>query len=82
MICSVSPRLNEVRGAHDDEQQSARLGERREARAAGHASREGARRNVRPDAPNENYTIKHNTVFDLISEEIFWVKKKKNHFFI
>ena len=35
---------------------------RREARAAGRASREGARRNVRPDAPNNNYTIKHNTL--------------------
>ena len=28
----VSPGLNEVRGAHDDEQQSARPGARREAR--------------------------------------------------
>ena len=44
--------LNEVRGAHDDEQQSAH----REVCAAGCASREGARRNVRPDAPNKNYT--------------------------
>ena len=49
---SVSPGLNEVRGAHHDEQQSARSGARREARAAGRAPREGARRNVRPDAPN------------------------------
>ena len=32
---SVSPRLNEVRGAHDDEQQSARPGARREARPRG-----------------------------------------------
>ena len=37
-------------------------GARREARAAGRASREGARRNVRPDAPNKNYTINHNTL--------------------
>ena len=51
---SVSSGLNEVRGAHDDEQQSAWPGARREARAAGCASREGARRNVRPDAPNNN----------------------------
>ena len=54
IICiSVSPGLNEVRGAHDDEQQSVRLGARREARAAGRASREDARRNVRPDALNK-----------------------------
>ena len=52
---SVSPGLNVVRGAHDAEQQSARPG-------AGRMSREGARRNVRPDAPNKNYTIKHNTL--------------------
>ena len=50
---SVSPGLNEVRGAHDDEQQRAR---------PGRTSREGARRNVRPDAPNKNYTIKHDTL--------------------
>ena len=36
--------------------------ERGRARVARHASREGARRNVRPDAPNKNYTIKHNTL--------------------
>ena len=31
------------------------------SRARGRAvGREGARRNVRPDAPNTNYTIKHN----------------------
>ena len=53
--------LNEVRGVHDDEQQSVRRA-RREAGAAGRASREGARRNVRLDAPNKNYTIKHNTL--------------------
>ena len=34
-VFSVSRRLNEVRGAHDDEQQSAQPGARREARAAG-----------------------------------------------
>ena len=65
MHSSVSPGLNEVRGAHDDEQPSVRPGAphgvRREARAAGRTSREGARRNVRPDAPNKNDTIiKHN----------------------
>ena len=54
---SVSSGLNEVRCAHDDEQQSARPGARREARAAGRTSREGACRNLRPDAPNKNYTI-------------------------
>ena len=53
----VSPGLNEVRGAHDDEQQSARPGARREARAARRASLEGAHRNVNPDAPNTNYTL-------------------------
>ena len=31
---SVSPGLNEVRGAHDDKQQSAQPGARREARVA------------------------------------------------
>ena len=31
-------------------------------RAAGRASREGARRNMRSDALNTNYTIKHNTL--------------------
>ena len=46
--------LNEVLGAHNDEQQSVRPGAHREARAAGRASREGARRNVRPDALNKN----------------------------
>ena len=40
---SVSRRLNEVRGAHDDEQQSARSGARREARVVRRMSREGAR---------------------------------------
>ena len=50
--------LNEVRGAHDDELQSAR----REVHAARRVSREGARSNVRPDVPNKNYTIKHNTL--------------------
>ena len=59
---NISPGLNEVRGAHDDEQQSVRPGARREARAGGRASREGARHNVCPDAPNTNYTIKHNTL--------------------
>ena len=49
-----------MRGAHDDEQQSARPGARREVRAAGRASRVGACCTVRPDAPNKNYTIKHN----------------------
>ena len=52
-IFTVSPGLNEVRGAHDDEQQSAWPDARREARAAGCPSREGARRNVRLDAPNK-----------------------------
>ena len=61
LLISVSPGLNEVRGAHDDEQQSARPGARSEARAVGRASREDARRNVRPDAPNKNYTMKHST---------------------
>ena len=36
---SVSPGLNEVRGAHDDEQQSARSGARREARRGAHIAR-------------------------------------------
>ena len=54
---SVSPGINEVRGAHDDEQQSARPGAGHETCAAGRVSREDARRNVRPDAPNKNYTI-------------------------
>ena len=55
-------------GAHDAEQQSAWPGARREARVArgahceARASREGAHRNMRPDAPNKNYTIKHNTL--------------------
>ena len=53
-VSSVSRGLNEVRGAHDDKQQSARPGARREARAAERASREGACRNVRPDAPHKN----------------------------
>ena len=61
-IFSVSRGLNEVRGGHDDEQQSARPGARREARVVRRASREGARRNVRPDAPDKNYAIKHNTL--------------------
>ena len=59
-VHSVSPGLNEVRGAHDDEQRL--TGARREVRTTGRLSREGARRNVRPDAPNKNYTIKHNTL--------------------
>ena len=49
---SVSPGLNDVRGAQDNEKQS----------TTRRASREGACRNVRPDAPNKNYTIKHNTL--------------------
>ena len=38
-------------------------GRAREARAMvmGRASREGTRRNVRPDAPNKNY-VEHNTL--------------------
>ena len=56
-MASVSRGINEVRGAHDDEQQSARPGASREACAAGRASREGACRNVRPNTPNKNYTI-------------------------
>ena len=48
VLSSVSPGLNEVPGAHDDEQQSARVT----------TSRESTCRNVRPDAPNKNYTIK------------------------
>ena len=32
------------------------------ARVVRRAPREGARRNVRPDAPNKNYTIEHNTL--------------------
>ena len=59
---SVFPGLNEVRGAHDGEQQSVRPGARLKARVVRCASRECARRNVRPDATNKNYTIKHNTL--------------------
>ena len=39
---------------------AARPAARRQARAAGRTSRERAPCNVRPDAPNKNYTIKHN----------------------
>ena len=45
VIHSVSPCLNEVRGAHDDEQQSGWPGTRRGARVARRTSREGARCN-------------------------------------
>ena len=31
-------------------------------RGLNEVAREGARRNVRSDAPNKNYTIKHNTL--------------------
>ena len=37
-------------------------GARREARATRRASPEVACRNVRPDAPNKNYTIRHHTL--------------------
>ena len=43
-------------------------------RAAGRASWEGACRNVRPDAPNKNYTIEHNTLIVNKRQTIRFVK--------
>ena len=54
---SVSPGLNEVPGAHDDEQQSARPGARREARVVSREKTHVATC-VQTPPPNKNYKFK------------------------